>query len=261
MKWLAVLALTLWVTDPLRISKINRHKSAATQAYTSGNYAEAAKHYHYLLDSLGVAEEEILLNLAHSYFQLNEYEKAKQVYAAVAAVGKKPLQSVAHQQLGVIANREGKFQDALQHFREALKANPENEDARYNYELLKRKLKDQNNPQQNQQQQNNEQQQNQQQQKKQSDNQQSDKQKQQEQQKQSQQQQGKEQEKQEQEGKDNNRDEKQNQQLQGGQERKTKIDPQKAKEILESMRNQEIQYLQQKKRKGTKPRDKNKPDW
>ena len=35
----------------------------------------------------------------------------------------------------------------------------------------------------------------------------------------------------------------------------------KAKMILEAMKNQEIQYLQQNKRKATKQRDKTKPDW
>lgn len=35
----------------------------------------------------------------------------------------------------------------------------------------------------------------------------------------------------------------------------------KAKMILEAMKNQEIQYLQQNKRKATKPKDKGKPDW
>ena len=35
----------------------------------------------------------------------------------------------------------------------------------------------------------------------------------------------------------------------------------KAQMILEAMKNQEIQYLQQNKRKATKPKDKGKPDW
>ncbi|MFN7603752.1 MAG: hypothetical protein ACK5R0_20365, partial [Bacteroidota bacterium] len=35
----------------------------------------------------------------------------------------------------------------------------------------------------------------------------------------------------------------------------------KAKMILDSMKKQEKQYLQQNKRKGTKKKDKGKPDW
>jgi hypothetical protein len=40
-----------------------------------------------------------------------------------------------------------------------------------------------------------------------------------------------------------------------------KMSEDKAKMILEAMKNQEIQYLQQNKRKATKPRESNKPDW
>jgi hypothetical protein len=40
-----------------------------------------------------------------------------------------------------------------------------------------------------------------------------------------------------------------------------KISEEKAKMILEAMKNQEKQYLQQNKRKATKSKDRNKPDW
>jgi len=40
-----------------------------------------------------------------------------------------------------------------------------------------------------------------------------------------------------------------------------KISEEKARMILEAMKNQEVQYLQQNKRKATKPKDRGKPDW
>ena len=40
-----------------------------------------------------------------------------------------------------------------------------------------------------------------------------------------------------------------------------KMSEEKARMVLEAMRNQEKQYLQQQRRKTTKPRDSNKPDW
>lgn len=40
-----------------------------------------------------------------------------------------------------------------------------------------------------------------------------------------------------------------------------KISEEKAQMLLDAMKNQEVQYLQQNKRKPTKPRDKGKPDW
>ena len=40
-----------------------------------------------------------------------------------------------------------------------------------------------------------------------------------------------------------------------------KISEEKARMVLEAMKNQEVQYLQQNKRKATKPKGKGKPDW
>jgi Ca-activated chloride channel family protein len=40
-----------------------------------------------------------------------------------------------------------------------------------------------------------------------------------------------------------------------------KISEDKARMILEAMKNQETQYLQQNKRKATKSKDRTKPDW
>jgi hypothetical protein len=40
-----------------------------------------------------------------------------------------------------------------------------------------------------------------------------------------------------------------------------KISEETAKMILEAMKNKEMHYLQQQKRKTTKPTDKTKPDW
>jgi len=40
-----------------------------------------------------------------------------------------------------------------------------------------------------------------------------------------------------------------------------KMSEDKARMVLEAMKNQEVQYLQQNKRKATKPKTKGKPDW
>lgn len=254
-----ILLIASAFTDPLKVSRINRHKTAAMQAYAQGRYDEAIAHYHYLIDSLGVTDDDALLNLGHSYFQLNQPEKAKEAYTLAAAGSNPAIQSVAHQQLGVIANRQGKYQQALQHFRSALLANATNEEARYNYELLRKKLKNPNQPQQNEQQKNNEKnekQQNEKQQDKSSANRKPEEQKQQPQQNQPDNSQTTEKQ---QQGNSQNENSGKPEAEEG--ERKSKIDPQKAREILETMRNREVQYLQQQKRKATKPTDKSKPDW
>src|SRR5690606_4174329 len=72
---------------------------------------------------------------------------------------KPAIRSKALQQLGNMANQQGRAEEALNLFKQAIKAAPTNDDARYNYEMLKKKLDEQ--KQQDQQQQDNQDQQNQ----------------------------------------------------------------------------------------------------
>jgi tetratricopeptide (TPR) repeat protein len=59
------------------------------------------------------------------------------------------MSSLAYQQLGVINQQQNKMQEALSAFKASLKADPGNEDSRYNYELLKKMMKDQEQQEQN----------------------------------------------------------------------------------------------------------------
>ncbi|MCU0357941.1 MAG: hypothetical protein MUE95_10200 [Cyclobacteriaceae bacterium] len=267
-----IVLLSVLITDPAKIGQINRLKSEAKKAFLAKDYETAARHYQYLTDSLDVQEDEVLLNLAHARFQLSDTAQALQTYQQASLSSKPAIRSAAQQQLGVIKNRQGKSEEALTHFRESIKADPANDEARYNYELLKRKLDEQKKQQQQDQQKNQDKQQEQQDKK---DQQQKDD-KQQQQDKKDQEK--KDQEKQQDKNKPDDQKDQQQQQQQQSQEQKEqeqkkenkpsaekleqmKISEEKARMILEAMKNQEIQYLQQNKRKATQPKDKGKPDW
>ena len=73
----------------------------------------------------------------------SRYTKAKNTYLGLTNSADPQFKSVSYQQLGMLAHREGKLEEALAHFKSALKANPANEDARFNYELVKKKLDEQ----------------------------------------------------------------------------------------------------------------------
>lgn len=264
---LALIIVAL-VTDPILIGKINKVKDEAKNAYLAGDYETAASKYQFLVDSLKVTEDEVLLNLANAYYQMNDTAQAIGNYQSLTQSSKNKIRSTAQQQLGVVANKQGKFEEALNHFKEAIKSDPTNQDARYNYELLKRKLEEQKKQEQQQKDDQNK-------------DQNKDKKDQQNQDQQKQDQQKKDQEKKNEEQKNNQdkpEDKKQENKPQDQQEKEQpkdqkenkpssekleqmKISEEKAKMILEAMKNQEIQYLQQNKRKATQPRDKSKPDW
>lgn len=157
---LIVLLLAVWV-DPLHIRKVNQAKEAAESAYKKGDYPAAIERYQYLIDSLQVSDDAIRLNLAHAHYLMKDTTKARTGYESLTESGNTVVQSKALQQLGVMANQSGHPVEALELFKRAIKADSRNMDARYNYEMLKKKLENKNKNQQQQQNQDKNQQQNQ----------------------------------------------------------------------------------------------------
>ena len=274
----AVLVALITLTDPTLISKINGLKADAKKAYLKNDFKTAINKYRYLVDSLNVREDEVLLNLASAYYNLKDTTHALQQYQSLTGSSKNQLRSKAQQQLGLIADHQGKQEEALTHFKEAIKSDLTNQDARYNYELLKKKLEEKRKQDQKKQDEQNKDkdQEKKDQEKKEEEKKDQEKkdQEQKEKEKKDQEQKDKqkeEQEKKDQEQKDKEQKEKEEQQKKD-QEKKMppsvkekleemKISPEKAEMLLEAMRNQEKQYLQQNKRKATKPKEKGKPDW
>jgi tetratricopeptide (TPR) repeat protein len=140
MKYGILLLLTFLLTDPIKIRKINTAKADAKDAFQSGDYQKAASIYTYLIDSLGVQEDEVLLNRAHAYYLQKDTAHAQSDYQALAQSSKNEIASKADLHLGLIANQNKKSEQALNLFKQAIKADPTNEEARYNYEMLKKKL-------------------------------------------------------------------------------------------------------------------------
>lgn len=142
MKGLWLLAIVAFLgIDPRTVSRINSLKEQARKAYSAGDYTTASRLYRTLVDSLGVSEEEVKLNLAHALFAANDSSAAER-YQPLTVSRNTPLRSIAQQQMGVLSSRSGNLEGALDWFKQALRANPANEDARYNFELVKKKLEE-----------------------------------------------------------------------------------------------------------------------
>lgn len=271
MKYLAFVLIVMagLGNEITRIARINALKKEAKEAYLSGDYQKAIENYQYLVDSFDVKDDMLMLNLSNAYYKINDTTNAISNYQSLLESPTREVRSIAYQQLGIIKSQSKKYKEALRDFKQSLKANPVNNDARYNYELLKKLIQEQEQPQQQQQQQQNkDQQQNKKQQK--------------DQQKQEQKEQQKEEEQQDQQNQQNQEGEDQQQQeQQEGQEKEEETDEgekqempstmdklkemniseEKAKMILEAMKNNEIQYIQQNKRKAKNRKKSNKPDW
>ena len=269
--------------NPTEIALINTYKKNAEKSFLSNDFSNAASQYRFLIDSLQIDEDAIKLNLGHAYQQLGDTSSARTYYNQATLTNDHNLKSIAYQQLGVMSKASSNLNESLNYLKASIKANPSNTDARYDYELVKKLLEqrkdqnqsdqDENKEQQDQEQQDQEQQNQEQQDQEQQDQEQQDQdgdadEKKEQEQKEAADQQEK---KPEEEAKDvesaqNEEEEKADENEQRNQDIEQKlqemnISPEKAEMILEAMKNGEIQYIQQQKRKPTEKPDKGKPDW
>src|SRR6478609_10341864 len=271
-----LLVIVLMFTDLDKIGKINSLKTEAKKAYLGGDYQTAIQKYRYLVDSMGVKEDEVLLNLANSYFEIRDTTNISSAYQPLTQSSNAKFRSVANQQLGVSANRQGKLDEALNHFKQALKADPSNKDARFNYEIVKKKIEEKKKQEEQQKKDQKQDDQKKEQDKKdeKKDPENKDKQgdekkekddkgkeKEDSQKKDQQDKQSKEQQKEQEQKENQNKDKKDIPPSVSEKLKEMQMSEDKAKMILEAMKNQEVQYLQQNKRKATKPKDRGKPDW
>ena len=278
---IAVLILTGPFDNINRISQINTLKKSAKEAFLQENYEAAIGHYLTLVDSFRVDDENVKLNLSHAFYKNNDIENARSYYTNLASSSDRSISSRAFQQLGIIANDEKKYEEALAYFKSSLKANPLNEEARYNYELLKKRVdeqqdqqdqqeqqenQDQNEDQDQQDQENQQENQDQQQQQDQENQEQSEEEQQQQEQQQqedSEQQQQQDQQQQDAEQQDAEEENKEEQPANPTADRfeEINISEEKARMILEAMKNNEVQYIQQNRRRPKQAPDRSKPDW
>jgi tetratricopeptide (TPR) repeat protein len=137
--YLLVAVLAIFSETITSVSRLNQSVTNAQAAYARRDFNAAIFYYHYLLDSLHVRDRAASLNLAHAYFKANIPIKAFSYYRPLATKTPPTMASLVNLQLGVLVAPDDKWQ-ALEYFKKALIQNPRNEEARYNYELLKKYL-------------------------------------------------------------------------------------------------------------------------
>ena len=213
---------------------------------------------------------------------LKYFDIAESNYKRVKDGSNISLASMANNQLGIIAYKMGEqspdekesfTQSALNNFKQALLKNPQNDQARYNYELLKKLIRQQQEQEEEQKDQDQKEDKKDDQEKKDQEKQDQEKQDQKDenqekkdQEKQEKQDQDQEQKQEQEEGKENE-EQKEGEQKEDPMEKlmdklkEMNIPLEKAQMILEAMKNNETQYVQQKKRKATERKRSDKPDW
>lgn len=129
-----------------KIEDSNALKLKAAEAYKTHYYSEAIKYYDQLLNEYEPNSDAIKLNLAHAHYKAQSYDKAGKLYTELSLSSEQLIRSTALCQLGVIQHRTKRYKLAIYYFKEALRINPDNYTAAYNYELLKVTLQKETNP-------------------------------------------------------------------------------------------------------------------
>lgn len=124
-----------------RVSRLNDAIDTAAQRYAETKYAESIKAHRLLLDEFQLASSGLDFDLGLSYQYGEQPEEALSFYDKAAQTSDKTLASFAYNQSGVLIGNKKEYQAALSKFQTALIKDPTNEVARYNYELLARWMK------------------------------------------------------------------------------------------------------------------------
>lgn len=123
-----------------RIAEKNSAIEEAERSFAETRYEEAVRQHLALIEEYQLTDAKIGFNLALSYQHNGQEADAEKTYASLLNSSEKFIPSFSANQIGVLQGNEEKYQEALASFKLALIKNPENEYARYNYELLARWL-------------------------------------------------------------------------------------------------------------------------
>lgn len=141
-----IILLFLNIRSLTNVSERNRLKIEAGTAFMKENFPLARDKYQSLANLSFNLEPEARLNMAHSYFHTQDTARALLEYKRLLKVSDEKIFTGALIQIGVINAMLKDSLTAMLLFKEALQKNPDNETARYNYELLKKRMPDNNPP-------------------------------------------------------------------------------------------------------------------
>lgn len=126
----------------LEISKKNTAINSAAKSYSEANYEKSIEDHLFLTTEFGINSPQANYNLALSYQYAEKNEEAQRTFMSLLSNPNPMIASFASNHNGLILAKDKKYQEALDSFKYALIKDSENEEARYNYELLARWLEE-----------------------------------------------------------------------------------------------------------------------
>ena len=134
---LLLLIPSSWMRD----SELNAAIDVAGESFANGEYEQSYQDHLALQERFGVNYSELDFNLGLSAQYSEKLDEAAGYYDKASTSADMILSSFAYNQGGVLLGNKKEYEAALSKFKTALIKDPLNEVARYNYELLARWMK------------------------------------------------------------------------------------------------------------------------
>jgi len=136
----AILALMLTSAGPLHAQSASKRVKEGNTLYSEKKYDRALNKYQ---DALLSRPEDgrIQFNVANTLYQKKKFEEALEAYRKVVGTEELPLEAQTYFNMGNTLFRMGKLPESILAYQQALKLDPEDLDAKYNLEYVRRKLK------------------------------------------------------------------------------------------------------------------------
>jgi tetratricopeptide (TPR) repeat protein len=141
----AGVALVLLALTPgnLVAQTVRSHVSKGNRAFEKGNYADSEVEYKKALEKNSKSKE-AQYNLGNSYYKQQRYDEALREYGnSGVAMKSSEERAETYYNMGNSLYRANKFQEAIGAYKQSLKLNPNDEDTRYNLQMARTKLKQQ----------------------------------------------------------------------------------------------------------------------
>jgi Ca-activated chloride channel family protein len=140
--WVSLVSLGLICSAPrlAEAESVYAKMRRAETSYEQEAYDEALKDF---LDAQVERPEDTLLkyNIGNTQYRIRNFSEAEEAFWGVASSGDPELRQRALYNLGNCAYRQGKLEDAVAYYRQALDLDPEDEDARFNLEFVREEIK------------------------------------------------------------------------------------------------------------------------
>ena len=104
--------------------------------YKNKNFEEAKKYYEQILNTRE-NDAEASLGLGASLYQLGDIPNASKSFEDALHAKNSDIQDRAYYNLGNVLYSQQKMEESIAFYRKALELNPNDEDAKFNYELAK----------------------------------------------------------------------------------------------------------------------------